>query len=95
MPRQAATVSREVRIIPRVDCVCVVATEGSAMIAPTSDRLASHPAEPHWDQTSFLAEDAGSEARNRLSPRPDPCWRRSVPRITPQTIPPDMLPSIV
>jgi hypothetical protein len=30
------------------------------MAAPTPERLAPHAAEPHWNQTSFLVEEASA-----------------------------------
>ena len=58
MLRHAETVARELRIIPCVDRVCVVATEVPAMTAQTPERRVPHLAGPHWNQISFLAEAA-------------------------------------
>ena len=42
------------------------------MAAQHPERLAPHPAAPHWDQTSFLAEDDGSEPQNQAQAAPRP-----------------------
>ena len=39
------------------------------MAAQPPERLASHPAESPWDQTSFLAEDTGATPA-QATPRP-------------------------
>ncbi len=68
IPHHPETLLREERIIP-FDRTSIVAPEGSAMVAPTPDHLAPHPAGSPWGQTSFLAEDAGADPA-QTAPRP-------------------------
>jgi hypothetical protein len=63
------TWSRGVWILPCSDRTDIVAPEDSAMAASIPNHLAPHPAESLWDQTSFLAEDAGVESA-QVMPRP-------------------------
>src|SRR4051812_18426231 len=69
VPHQPETRSRELRIIPRGDRVCVVATVVPAMVAQTPETRSLRTAAGHWAQTSFLSEVAGEDLAE-APPRP-------------------------